>query len=257
MTPLPAVWRAEDLLKHPDGKFADPPKRMDIGQEDNYSYAFGCLWAWFRHLEVLVTGESFLCMSAHTPGDTRTIRPDCLVAFGVSREELIESRNGYVIGEVGKSPDFALEVASERTGAVDYLRKRAIYMDFQVPEIFRFDATGGTLFSAALAGDRLVDGEYVNVPTFPCPTRSDGEAIHVHSEMLGLDVCWRLGVLRYYDSVEGRHLGDLAETWKEIRATTARADAFRARIDAARARAESATVETQRLQEELRRLRGE
>ena len=250
MTPLPAVWRAEYLLTHPDDKFPDPPKRMDLGQEDNYSYAFGCLQAWFSHLDGLVTGESFLCASARPPGDTRAIRPDCLVAFGVSREELIESRNGYVISEVGKPPDFVLEVASAMTGAADYIRKRAIYMDFRVPEIFRFDATGGTLFGAALAGDRLVDGEYVDIPTFPCPTRSDGEAIHVHSEILGLDVCWRAGVLRYYAPVEGRHLGDLAETWKEIRAAKDRADAFMAR-------AESATVETQRLQEELRRLRGE
>ena len=249
MAPLPAVWRAGDLLERPDGKFPDPPKRLDIGQEDNYSYAVGCLQAWFGDLEVLVTGESFVCMTTRPTGDTRAIRPDCLVAFGVSREKLIASRNGYVIGEVGKPPDFGLEIASERTGAADYLRKRAIYMDLGVREVVRFDAAGGALFGKALAGDRLVDGVYADVPTFPCPTFVDDEALHVHSEVLGLDVCWRAGNLRFYDPAAGRHLSDLAETWKEIRAAKARADADRARADAA-------VEEVRRLRAEIRRLRA-
>ena len=39
--------------------------------------------------------------------------------------EAFESRNGYIVEEQGKPPDFVLEIASERTGSTDVRWKRA------------------------------------------------------------------------------------------------------------------------------------
>ena len=50
--------------------------------------------------------------------------PDGLVAKGVSDPQGIIWRNGYVISEVGKPPDFVLEVASRSAGRRDYTVKR-------------------------------------------------------------------------------------------------------------------------------------
>ena len=40
--------------------------------------------------------------------------------------EAFESRNGYIVEEQGKPPDFVLEIASERTGSTDVRWKRAL-----------------------------------------------------------------------------------------------------------------------------------
>ena len=42
------------------------------------------------------------------------------------------------MGEVGKVPDWALEVASESTRRVDVVRKPPIYERIGVPELWRF-----------------------------------------------------------------------------------------------------------------------
>ena len=55
--------------------------------------------------------------------------------------------------------------------------------------------------------DRVVEGEYVEIPVFDCPTYVDDEAIHAHSEVLGLDICWWNGRLQYYDPEGGNHFG--------------------------------------------------
>ena len=64
------------------------------------------------------------------------------MAFGVDPAAIF-ARNGYVISEVGKPPDFVLEVASESTGRRDYTHKRAIYAEYGVAEYWRFDRSGG------------------------------------------------------------------------------------------------------------------
>ena len=51
----------------------------------------------------------------------------------------------YTISEIGKPPDFVLEVASEGTGRRDYTVKRDIYAGYGVTEYWRFDHTGGAI----------------------------------------------------------------------------------------------------------------
>ena len=69
-----------------------------------------------------------------------------------------------MIGEVGKPPEFVLEVASRSTGTRDYMEKRQGYAGYGVGEYWRFDGTGGRYHDAALSGDVLVEGEYRPVP---------------------------------------------------------------------------------------------
>ena len=51
-----------------------------------------------------------------------------------------------VIWEVGKPPDFVLEVASESTASNDTGDKRDLYARMGVAEYWRFDASGGDFY---------------------------------------------------------------------------------------------------------------
>ena len=148
-------------------------------------------------------------------------RPRLLVAFGVDHAGVI-GRRGYSIEEQGKPPDFVLEVASVTTGQNDYTQKRDDYAAFRVPEYWRFDPSGGEYHDAPLAGDHLVDAVYQ-----PIEVVQFGESSYRgHSAVLGLDLCWEDGHLRWYDPASGRYLltydeeaeGRLAEAERRLAA---------------------------------------
>ena len=151
---------------------------------------------------ILVAGEGYLCAARrdlpYAP------YPDMLIAFGVDAAA-IAATNGYVIDEVGKPPDFVLEVASASTGRRDYTVKRIRYARLGVLEYWRFDHTGGRFHNAPLAGDRLVNGHYE-----PIATETDEQGrIWGYSAALGLWLCWDAGRLRFHDGV--RFLEDPSE----------------------------------------------
>ena len=127
--------------------------------------------------------------------------PDLLVAFGVDRAGVID-QHGYSIEEQGKPPDFVLEVASVNTGQADYTQKRDDYAAFGVPEYWRFDPSGGEYHDAPLAGDRLADGVYQPIEV----TQTGVASYRGHSAVLGLDLCWEDGQLRWYDPATGLYL---------------------------------------------------
>ena len=197
----PATPRAADAGGRLIEMLPDPPKNGDdMNQEPILSSAAETLRAYFfDRRDVLVRGAGYLCV------DTREregqIVPDCLVAFGVNTANIF-ARNGYVIREVGKPPDFALEVASESTGRADYTTKRRRYAELNVPEYWRFDETGGKFHDKPIAGDRLVDGAYLPIEIVREP---DG-MLWGRSAVLGLDLCWDAGRLRFYDPVAGEYL---------------------------------------------------
>jgi hypothetical protein len=203
----------------------------------------------------LVSGKSPIYYH-DSDGRLQWVMPDCYVAFGVD-EVAIRTRNGYFIREVGKPPDFALEIASESTHENDVGPKRELYARLGIGEYWRFDATGGDYYGAALAGDRLEDGEYR-----PIEISRDAEGVvRGHSRTLGLDLCWRDGKLRFYDPVSGEYRRNLVEAEAaRAEAETAR-DAAEAARDAAertmlaeRTARQSAESENLRLREQLRRL---
>ena len=212
-----------------------PPKAPDAMQQSPYvTRAYLILDNYFhRRPDVLVGSDGYLCYD--TRDRSRWVRPDCVVAFGVDPAAII-ARNGYVISEVGKPPDFVLEVASESTGRLDYTAKREIYAEYGVAEYWRFDRSGGQYHDRPLSGDRLVNGRY---EPLPLNTGTDG-VIRVHSPVLGLELHWAAGQLRFYDPAAGDYLPDLAE------AMTQR--------DAAAAEQADLQAENERLRAQLRRL---
>ena len=179
----------------------DPPREPDMQQNKHITRADQTLETWFhgRREGVLVNGQGYLCP------DRRNVRscpvPDCVVAFDVDPDRITET-NGYVISEVGKPPEFVLEVASETTGVRDYTIKRDQYAEMRVGEYWRFDHTGGRYHDAALAGDQLVDEAYVPITITEEP---DGE-MWGYSEALELSLCWVSGQLRFYDRVARTYL---------------------------------------------------
>ena len=132
--------------------------------------------------------------------------PDLLIAFGVDRAQA-EEQNGYSIRDLGKPPDFVLEVASVRTADNDVTGKRRDYAAFGIPEYWRFDPTGGRRHDAPIAGDRLVDGVYHPIEI----VEVEPGHLHGHSDILNLDPCWDHGQLRWYDAGAGEHLKTFVE----------------------------------------------
>ena len=121
-------------------------------------------------------------------------KPDLIVTFDCDRDLLIRQK-GYSILAQGKPPDFVLEVASESTGVVDYTDKRDDYASYGIPEYWRFDPSGGFFHEVALAGDRLVEGEYQ-----PIEIQVVGDRTYRgYSEVLGLWVYWDERQLRWFD----------------------------------------------------------
>ena len=242
---IPPIVRAEDVMEHPDDRLPDPPKRVDMQQERNIRYSADMLEEWMEDWDEdsVVTTEAYLCDATAPPGDTTMVKPDTMVGFGITFDALLNFSNGWVISDMGYPPAYVLEVASKSTGEDDYTRKRRIYMNLRVPEIFRFDATGGEYHDAPIAGDRLVGDKYESVEVFDCPEYSEDGALHAHVEALKLDICWHEGILRYYDPVGDTHFLNRLEA-REARLR------LEARVDAAES-------ENLRLREEIRRLRGE
>lgn len=206
----------------------DPEREPDIEQFRGIVNAAATLMSYFVHRDdVLISGEGFIRYEA--TNNAERFAPDCVVAFGINPEGII-ARNGYVISEVGKPPDFVLEVASRSTG------RREGYAGYGVQEYWRFDHTGERFHDAPLAGDTLVNGKYERIDI----KEEDDGLLWGNSPALGLDLCWDDGELRFRNSATGEDL----PTPEELQAER----------DAAEARADASEAELARVREQLRRL---
>ena len=185
-----------------DYMMPDPPRIPDMQQSLQLRGIETTLHLYFEERgDVLVAGQGYLRHDA--TNESERFAPDCAVTFGVDAEAIIR-RNGYVISEMGKPPDFVLEVASKSTGRRDYTIKREAYERYRAREYWRTDETGGRWHDAALAGDKLVDGKYV-----PIPITQDEDGRHWgYSEVLDLHLCWDDGRLRFFDAKTDRFLPD-------------------------------------------------
>ena len=236
-------------------------------------YAFAsALRPYFAHRnDVLISSEGYLCENA---GDILEFYFDCVFTEGLRDPQAIIRRNGYVISEAGKPPDFVLEVGSRSTGRRDYTVKREGYAAYGVREYWRFDPSGSKYHDAPLAGDTLKDGKYERIDIVSEP---DGQHWG-YSEVLGLELWWDNEELRFRDPATGEYLLTPEESREAMlmaeaeveseRAARdiaeARADSERAARDIAEARADSeraaraaAEARLAEMEAELRRLRGE
>ncbi len=217
------IYPDSDGMPLPDGEFQSPL----------YVNAVGTLRVHFRNVRgARVNGDNFIYYVEGNP--RRSVAPDCYVALNLSDEAIasIESHNTYLMWEVGKAPDFILEIGSPSTGANDLGGKRDIYADIGVVEYWRYDATGGDFYGEPLVGERLVDSEYHRLEM----RAEDDGRVWGHSDLLNLDLWWDNGELRFWDPVPGQWLLTQEEEHDGRLAAEARAA---------------------QLEAELRRLRGE
>ena len=217
----------------------DPPKPPDATrQRPHIARMDQVLRAHFIHRrDVLVSGEGYLCDVAGNA--RRSPNPDLIVSFDLDIPPgMIESvANGYTISEVGKPPEFVLEVASETTARRDETVKRDTYATLGVSEYWRYDRTGGRYYVATLAGDRLVDAAYQSIPV---TSDADG-VIRGYSPALGLELHtadrqtverlswpiteWELRMgdwqLRFWDPVAEAYVPDLLDALETLAAERA------------------------------------
>ena len=223
-----------------------PPDHMEQNREINE--VIGLLMARFtdfwRRPDVFLDTDTNICYDRSNLNVR--VAPDVYIAFGVD-DRAIRPRKLYLPWEVGKVPDWVLEVASESTRRVDVERKPGIYARVGVPEYWRFDPTGGRYHGEPLYGGRLVNGEYQDVEL---TTEPDG-ILKGYSGILELSLCWDNGWPRFYDQSTGMYL----ENWRQTSAARAEAEAraaeATARADAEAAARLQAEAELQRLRERL------
>ena len=211
--------------------------------------------------DVLVAGMGYVC--ADLDDVERWVVPDAVIAFGVDPES-IQVRNGYVISEVGKPPDFVLDIAlgevdiadlppdlvSDMALNEDHALKRDIYAGFGVLESWLAAADAERRADQRpLSGWTLADGEYrpIEIVREPSGTHWGRSAV------LGLDLCWDAGNLRLRAPAGGEYLrshaeekaGRLEAEARWLESETRRRDERRRRLDA--------EAEIQRLRQRLMR----
>ena len=173
------------------------------------------------------------------------LAPDLMVAFGVPKQ----ARRNYPVWEVGKAPDFVLEILAPTVRKKDIEGRPALYRRMGAREYFLFDPTGR--LEPRLRGWRFDPDEDA---ALPLAVPVDGMR-GIFSEALGLHLChtqpWPTtdhhlpgaGKLRW----RGPATGALLETADEVAQSLA--EQIR-RADAAEERA--ATAERQRAEQAQR-----
>lgn len=239
------VYPETDGMPLPDGEYQSPIFRRVLVPLEGY----------FRDVRgAHVNGNTILY---YVEGDPRrSVSPDCYVVFDLSEAAIhslsLEGNNTYLLWEVGKPPEFVLEIASGSTARTDLGRKRELYAELGISEYWRYDASGGDFYGEPLVGEHLVDGEYRRMETH---VEDDGR-IWGHSDELNLDLWWIEGELRYRDPAQGRWLPTYEEQQVFLAAAEQRAEMEQARADAERIRADAAEARLAEMEVELRRLRN-
>ena len=143
----------------------------------------------------------------------RRVAPDLYIAFDVDVAGIYANLPNFWVWEIGKAPDFVMEVASPSTAANDLGPKRALYESLGVLEYWRLDPTGGRLYGQPIAGDRLVDGAFA-----ACEVRTtdDGD-VRGHSPLLGVDFAWDGREFDLLDPDSGRTIDKLTAANERIR----------------------------------------
>ena len=205
----------------------------------------------FSHREdVAVSGDNFIYYQEGNP--RANFAPDCFVLIGGNVASLWKN-NIYLMWEVGKAPDFVLEIGSPSTARNDLGDKRDLYARLGVVEYWMFDPSGGDHYGFALRGETFIDGQYQELNMVQ---GTDGN-VSGYSPVLNLELHWREGRLRFYDPVGDRWLENIEETG--ARAQTAETEREMERSARQRAETERQTAEARvaELEAEIRRLRGQ
>ena len=102
-----------------------------------------------QHPATFLSSNTIIC---YDPADLNVrVSPDVYLAFGVDAQA-IRPRKLYLPWEVGKPPDWVLEIGSASTGREDVGRKRDLYAHIGVPEYWRFDPSKESEYHGAETG---------------------------------------------------------------------------------------------------------
>ena len=234
----------DELVEKPDAMEQEQPQDQIIG----YLYSFFTEFS--RRPDVFLSRDTNIC---YDPRDLNVrVSPDAYLAFGVDARA-IRPRKLYLPWEVGKPPDWALEVASESTYRIDIRNKPSIYARIGVPEYWMFDPTGGNYYGEPVIGMLLSNGVYRRVEL---TTEPDG-ILKGYSPVLQLSLAWDEGWPRFYNPATGTYLlnwRESLEAWERDREALEEKREALADERAVRRRAEA---ERDAALAELRRLRGQ
>jgi Uma2 family endonuclease len=199
---------------------------------------------------VFMSGVVFI--SYDITNGNRRVAPDLFIAFGVDNAAIQENLPNYWLWEIGKVPDFVMEVASDSTAARDLNEKWVLYQSLGIAEYWRFNSKNGERYGAIMVGERLVNGVY---QPYEVQVGSDG-SLSCHSDLLGLDFYWdderEFDVL---DPETGRTI-DVLENERTARLVAeAEAEAAHARADSADAHAQAADARIREPEAKLERER--
>ena len=191
--------------------------------------------------------------------------PDYYIAWDVE-VAAIRGETAYNLWEVGKPPEWALEVASPSTYERDLYEKPDRYAEIGIGEYWMFDPTGGDLYGQALMGYELVDGGYEPVEIAP----NEHGLLSGYSRELGVRLCvveesdqesllriqpdlallfdmdFNPALLLFQEVESGEYIMDMAGLRAERdfeRERAERANAERQQADAGRRRAEESLAE--------------
>jgi Uma2 family endonuclease len=235
--------------------FYEEPEPVEDGmlQDLPIRYLTRLLWERYEDRnDVFMSGIVFVSYDQRN-GNAR-VSPDFFIAFGVDAAAIRVNLPNFWLWETGKAPDWVMEVASPSTAQNDLAAKRNLYAELGIAEYWRFDPTGGELYDKPLAGERLVDGRYVEYET---AIGANG-SMQAHSELLGVDFYWdSAGSFDILDPDTGRTIDRHVIARDAHMAEAARADAAEAMREAAEARAESEQQARLAAEERIRLLEAE
>ena len=189
----------------------------------------------------LVTGERYVVPGpAFVANESRY--PDLLVAFDVN-PAAYAARNGYVVSEQGKPPDFILEVVSRHTASDDLEGKKDYYERLGAGEYWLFDSRG-EFYGFTLRGHRLERGRYRPIAV----SEISPGVFQGYSAALNVDLRAEDGNLGWHDPATGEHI-------PTFESQTARAETAEARAETERAARIIAESRVRELEAEILRLR--
>ena len=197
---------------------------------------------------VFMSGAVFI--SYDITNGNRRVAPDFFIAFGVDNPAIRENLPNYWLWEIGKAPDFVMEVASDSTTSRDLNEKWELYQSLGIAEYWRFDSKNGERYGQIMAGERLVNGVY---QPYEVQVGADG-SLKAHSDLLNLDFYW--DETRGFDVLDpetGRTIDVLVTEHSARLVAEARAEAAEARASAEQAHAEAAEARIRELESKLRR----
>ncbi len=192
-----ASFFPEDDIFYPD----EDGERMAASdfQRDPLTYCVEALKAHFEaEPDVYVSGDLLIYYERYRPGiPAKSVAPDVFVVFGIPKY----GRRSYKMWEEGKSPDVAIEIASEHTWKKD-IENIDLYRRLGVGEYFLYDPTGD-YFDPVLQGYRLdKNGFYRRIRLGKLP----GGIQKLDSRFLRLELHLESGQLRIYDPNKQEYL---------------------------------------------------